>query len=152
MPIANKKFAVVMIAGLYLIFGGKKNTQELPVETILAVETRGGLCDYGGCYARTEIREDGSYSYKNGKGVQSNGNLPIKDVEELKKLIMDADFPAIKAKKFSGTCPTAYDGQETTYIFYAAKQSIPTCTYNVDYSEPLFETMDNLMSVVYSGL
>ncbi|MFA5747401.1 MAG: hypothetical protein WC926_05035 [Candidatus Paceibacterota bacterium] len=145
---------IILMAGLFLVFTRQNNSQkETPApEALLTIETRGGLCPYGPCDAKTEIREDGSYLYTNGKGEETKGSLPANDVKNLEELIENADFTAIRSKKFTGMCPTDYDGQEYIYTFYTAKQVIQTCTYEIDYADPMFKTIDSLLSTVYSNL
>lgn len=145
---------IILMAGLFLVFTQQNNSQkEAPApEILLTVQTRGGLCPYGPCDAKTEIREDGSYLYKNVSGKESSGTLPANDIKNLEELIENADFTAIRSKKFTGMCPTDYDGQEYIYTFYSVKQVIQTCTYEIDYADPMFKTIDSLISAVYSNL
>jgi hypothetical protein len=158
---ANKKrIIVIILAGAILIAGlclalARQNIspKETPVpETLLAIETRGGLCPNGPCDAKIEIRKNGSYSYKNDNGKKSSGTLSASDTSRLEELAKNADFEAIKSKKFTGTCPTDYDGQEFIYTFYPSGQVIPACTYDINYADPMFKLINDLLSAVYSNL
>ena len=54
--------------------------------------------------------------------------------------ITKADFVALKSRPFTGTCPVAYDGQETIYTFATASgaERIASCEVVVDPAAPLF--------------
>ena len=51
-------------------------------------------------------------------------------LSNLQTLIATTDFEIIKSRKFTGDCPTAYDGQETVYVFSApgGPETIASCT------------------------
>jgi len=145
---------IILIAGFLLVFFQQNNSRkEAPVtETLLTIETRGGLCPSGPCDAKIEIDKGGSYSYKNDNGKKSDGTFSTDNMDNLEEAIKNTDFAAIKSKKFTGQCPTDYDGQEFTYTFYSVKQVIPTCTYEVDNNSPLFKIINTLLSKIYSNI
>lgn len=122
------------------------------LETLLTIDSRGGLCPYGECNSKIEIRENSSYTYKFGDGKEVVGELLISDVNNLAKLIKKEDFVSIKSKKFTGTCPTAYDGQELIYTFFPSKETISSCTYAISGDSPLFKLIGSLLSAIYSKL
>jgi hypothetical protein len=37
----------------------------------------------------------------------------------------------LRAHPFKGTCPTAYDGAESTYRFRGFETALPSCTYDL---------------------
>jgi hypothetical protein len=69
-------------------------------------------------------------------------------VDAVRTEVARADFAAIKAKPFTGTCPTAYDGSEVTYTFAAASgsQVLPSCKYALDARHPLFVAARRLLA------
>lgn len=160
----NKKSSPIIISVVVILIGvvfyfasprqevdpnnsNQKNTEEI----LLMVEGRGGLCPYGGCYSKTEIYKNGSYSYQDG-ARQITGELASNDIsnlERLKRLIQKANFIRIKSKKFTGLCPTAYDGQELIYTFYPSGEVIATCTYAVDVNSSLFRAIGDLLKTIY---
>ena len=54
--------------------------------------------------------------------------------------IVQADFAALQSHPFTDTCPIAYDGQETIYLFTTSSglQRIASCEVVVDPTAPLF--------------
>ena len=134
-------------------------TENIPAgDTLLKIILEGGLCPNpdgeGGalCHQEVMIFSEGEYTYQRQDGLTKNGNFSTKDVAELKKLIAEADFPAIMSKEFKGLCPTAYDGAEATYTFYSRGSFvIPSCTYEIGGDLPLFVFIHNqLFPQIYS--
>lgn len=108
---------------------------------ILTVTTRGGFCPTDDpCSTGTIVLSDGSVRQKD----KELKKLSQAQVQQLQKHIKDTDFEAIKQTKFSGTCPTAYDGQETVYTVYrdSVKEELPSCTYDLDLKLPLFSFIE----------
>ena len=74
----------------------------------------------------------------------------LADVEfiALNKHIANANFQKIKAKKFTGDCPTAYDGTEAIYTITTEKgiEVIKSCETAIDKNDPLFSTMETIFS------
>ncbi len=128
--------------------------QQIPEETVvLKIATSGGLCSPGvGCRSEIIILKDGTYLRQDVMSPLTTGELPIEKVDSLIKLIEETDFAAIKSKAFKGTCPTAYDGQETTYTFYPMMEEIPSCVYEIDENSALFKQVFELTGVVYGKL
>ena len=60
--------------------------------------------------------------------------------EALATELSQADFVALMRRPFTGTCPIAYDGQETIYTFTTASGAvrIASCEVVVDPVAPLF--------------
>ena len=75
------------------------------------------------------------------------GSVPAADVTGLTDLIAETDFEAIKATPFTGTCPMAFDGQETVFEFTTATgvERIESCTTEVDLAHPLFEAVAGVL-------
>src|SRR5262249_42455816 len=106
-------------------------------ETILKVISTGGMCPHGACRSEVIIDLSGSYTWTEGPSrtryeqLRGKGQIPSKEMQSLLKEIEMTDFEKIKSHKFLGICPTAYDGQETTYVFPKTKSEevIPSCKY-----------------------
>lgn len=124
-------------------------TPEATSELMLKINASGGLCQYGTCNSEIIIKENGSYSYilDNSK---KNGVIPQSDASALRKLIQEADFVAIKSKKYNAVCPSAYDGQELTYTFYPSGEKIASCSVAIDEASPLFKLIGNLLNKIYA--
>jgi hypothetical protein len=68
------------------------------------------------------------------------GSLPDAALEALVAEISATEFAALRSHPFTGTCPVAFDGQETVYTFTTAAgtERIASCEVVVDLTTPLF--------------
>jgi hypothetical protein len=59
-------------------------------------------------------------------------------------------FDAIRARKFTGECPTAYDGQELIYVFGApgGTQRVASCETEIDPNHPVFAAVTAALRAV----
>ena len=83
--------------------------------------------------------------------ISGDGYVPrrLKTTERaaLLRAIGAIDAKYLRAHPFKGTCPVAYDGQESTYRFRGFARSLPSCTYDlrgveaVRLAERLFGTL-----------
>ena len=118
-------------------FLGGSSTSEL-----LNIKSSGGLCPNGNVCSSTKIiMNDGSILIDNKLKTKA-------DLTKLISLINTANFDEIRSKKFTGTCPTAYDGQEVTYTFYTltVTQTISNCEFEIDNKSPLFSEINKILS------
>jgi hypothetical protein len=116
----------------------------LPGDALLvSVETSGGMCPAGACGMRYEVRRDGT--------TTTAGQAPVRlDAATMGRLIEDvdrADWDAILARPFTGTCPTAFDGQELTYTFRTIRGpvTVASCTTQIDPGQEPFRTLDDAL-------
>ena len=118
-----------------------------PTGPLVMVETRGGECVAGPCGQTITIERDGRVHLA-AKPPNDLGTVTPEVLRTLDTLIATADFAAIKSRPFTGDCPTAYDGQETIYMFNApgGVETIASCTFVVDPSLPLFAAVDTVVS------
>ena len=118
--------------------------------TILTITTSGGHCVYGGCSSEIQIRADGSYHIKDGSGAERDGTLDAKEGAALTQQIAAADFEALRAQPFTGTCPIAYDGQELTYTFQtqSGSQTLASCQVAIDETSPLFVQVAGMVAAI----
>ena len=118
--------------------------------TVLTIRTQGGLCRYGPCWSEKQIRADGSYHATDGTGAQKDGALGQDAAIELTQQIAAADFTAIRAQPFTGTCPTAADGQEVIYTFetLSGSETIASCQVAIDEHSPLFMHIATLIATI----
>ena len=148
---------VILLIFVYSIFMKKEeNSQNFNKENnnsvLLKVENKGGRCSYGACYSQIFINNNGSYLYNEGNGNELKGTFSKNEIDELGKLIKEANFNFIKSKKFTGLCPTAYDGSELIYTFYPQSEIISSCEFEIDENSPLFKLIEKLLNEIYSAL
>ena len=109
---------------------------------LVSVMSHGGLCPIGvECKREFTVYRSGTYI-----SSEKNGTLSPDELKELVRQITNADFASVESKKFTGTCPTAFDGNELVFIFYAqTKHIIPSCTYVVDMEASPFKLISKLI-------
>jgi hypothetical protein len=94
---------------------------------IVTVVRHGGHCRTG-TVCRTVLRISDSR-------VSAAGFAPrrLRPTERasLLRAIRSLDFAAIRARPFEGTCPTAYDGQESIYRFRGFARPLASCTFDL---------------------
>jgi hypothetical protein len=112
---------------------------EAPAGPLVIVETHGGECPQGACGSKIAIEPDGRVHATDPERVEL-GILTGATLESLLTEIGKADFAALRSHPFTGTCPVAFDGQETIYTFTTASgaERIATCEIIVDPAAPLF--------------
>ena len=122
-----------------------------PVSALVTIETRGGECPDGACGSVVAIEADGRVHQIEPTELVI-GQLPPDVVEALRIEIDQANFPLILSRPFTDTCPTAFDGQETIYVFTAALgtrlERIASCEVVVDPSHPLFVAVSAALRAV----
>ncbi|MEK7234693.1 MAG: hypothetical protein AAB268_12825 [Elusimicrobiota bacterium] len=121
----------------------------------MKITERGGHCRYGECYSELIIEKNGDYAWAQGApgaAIRRKGRISAQEVLQLTAQIKATKFATIKARKFIGTCPRAYDGRERTYIFNTAEgiAAISACTYEVDSTLPLFHMANDLIAGIYA--
>jgi len=117
---------------------------------LMKIEFQGGLCVYGGCYGYTTLYKDGTIIHSDAPDQETTGKLDLLSVDALAKRIEAADYAALRSVPFTGTCPTAYDGQEIIYTFYTSRgpEVISDCQYVIDYKAPLFSKVNELLPLI----
>jgi hypothetical protein len=110
-----------------------------PSRPLVTVETRGGMCAQGACDSTIAIEADGRV-HAIAPAPAELGTLPDRTLEAITTEIAQADFAALTSRPFTGTCPIAFDGQETIYTFTTTSgaQRIASCEVVVDPAAPLF--------------
>jgi hypothetical protein len=121
------------------------------VRSIVTIETRGGECPSGACASMIAIEADGRVHQLRPTELVI-GAVPSELLEALRIEIDRANFPLIESRRFTDTCPTAYDGQETIYVFSAALggafERIASCEVAIDPNHPLFVAVSAVMRTV----
>ena len=110
---------------------------------LVSVEMRGGECPSGSCDRLLNIEADGSIHEVIPKD-RVLGTAPPEVIDALRVEVEQADYLKIRSKPFTGTCPIAFDGQETIYTFHVTTgdREIASCTVAIDAADPLFVAVD----------
>jgi hypothetical protein len=106
---------------------------------LLSVETKGGECPSGMCTRLVNVEGDGRL-HEVIPLDQVIGQASPALVEALQVEIERANYQLILSRPFTGTCPTAYDGQQLIYTFHlpTGDRTVDTCKVAVDPNHPLF--------------
>jgi hypothetical protein len=123
----------------------------LPVGSgpIVSVTTRGGECVNGPCGSTIVIERDGRV-HQTAPASAELGALPPNALTALDAAVQTTDFEAVRARKFTGECPTAFDGQEVTYEFGApgGVQRIASCETEIDPDQPVFVAVSAALEAI----
>ncbi|HEX5823984.1 MAG TPA: hypothetical protein VFY18_05920 [Candidatus Limnocylindrales bacterium] len=124
-----------------------------PASALVTIETRGGECPNGPCGSVVAIEADGRVHQLRPTDLVI-GQVPPDLLEALRIEIDRANFPLIESRPFTDTCPMAYDGQETIYVFNhlmgTAWERIASCEVAIDPNHPLFAAVAAVMRTVTS--
>lgn len=112
-----------------------------PASALVTIETRGGECPNGPCGSIVAIEADGRVHQFQPTDLVI-GQVPPETLEALRIEIDQTDFQVMESRPFTDLCPTAYDGQETIYVFTVglgtAFERIASCEVAIDPGAPLF--------------
>jgi hypothetical protein len=163
LPIAAVAVSVILVACGHALpgVGGSRSPEteptlalvspepSRPAGPLLTVETRGGDCPQAACGSTIAVESDGRV-HATAPVDAELGTLPASTLDGLATEIAQTDFAELKSHAFTGTCPIAFDGQETIYTFATASglERIASCEVNVDAAHPLFVAV----SAVLAGL
>ncbi len=127
---------VVAVAGL---IGACSPDGSLASGPLVSVELRGGECVNGPCGTTVILDRDGRV-HAAAKPPNELGTVPAAQVVAIDAAIRNTDFAALRSHRFTGECPTAFDGQEIVYEFTTATgtERIASCEVDIDDGLPLF--------------
>ncbi len=110
---------------------------------VVRINRHGGLCRTGTeCSSTVLVMSD--------KRIVVDGKMKTmmaaSDFASLSSHINNANFAEIKKKKFTGTCPTAYDGTESIYTIATPGgiEVIKSCETDIDPHDPLFTLLNSI--------
>ena len=114
---------------------------------LLTVETVGGECVDGACHRLINLEADGTLREVI-PVTRIVGSVPRELLDALQVEMDQADFRRIRREPFTGTCPTAVDGQETIFTFHVptGDQEIRSCKVAIDENHPLFRAVAAVMA------
>lgn len=106
---------------------------------LVTVEMRGGMCPAGACDSTVFLDRDGR-AHSAAKPPNDLGMASAESMAALTAAINTTDFATVKARKFTGECPVAFDGQELVFEFatLGGPQRIASCEVAIDWGSPLF--------------
>jgi hypothetical protein len=102
---------IVAVSGLLNACTPAAIASLLPVAAgpLATVTTRGGECVNGPCGSTIVIERNGQVR-QTAPTEAALGIVPANALVALDAAVKAADFDAIKSRKFTGECPTAFDG------------------------------------------
>ena len=116
--------AAVAVRGATAVASPARVAADAP---IVIVTRHGGLCRTASECRSTLTITDTTIS---GDGYRPRHLAPA-DRSALLRAIGQIDVAYLHAHPFKGTCPMAYDGQESIYRFRGFARSLPGCTYEL---------------------
>ncbi len=107
---------------------------------LVTVSTRGGECPDGPCGTTVTLHRDGTVREATLPPDEPVGTVAAPQVAAVEAAIRAADFAGLRARPFTGECPTAFDGQEIVFEFTTPTgiETISTCEVEVDLGAPVF--------------
>ena len=141
-----KVLAAALLASLALggceTVGPQFSASQAP---LVVIDAHGGHCVEGECKVVTTIRRDSRLIIE-GAGVGTVEKVIDPSLYSAFAAAVDAtDYAAITAVRFTGECPTAFDGQELTYTFNPtgrAPVTFSSCEVAIPPNHPLFQALD----------
>ena len=118
---------------------------------LMTVEIVGGECPSGMCDRLINVDADGRLHEVIPKD-RTVGQVPPELIDALQVEMGRANFQQIRSNPFTGTCPTAVDGQEFIYTFHllSGDREIRSCKVAIDPNHPLFRAVAAIMALAGS--
>jgi hypothetical protein len=132
-------FSVIAVGGLLAGCNQAGNLTVPGTGPLLSVQQLGGLCMDGPCDNAVVLERDGRV-HSADKPPNDLGQVSAEAYTALSAAIQTTDFAAMRAKPFTGECPTAFDGQKQIFEFSvgATTERLDSCETELDWSSPLF--------------
>lgn len=113
---------------------------------LASMSVRGGLCPSGPCEELLVVDVDGGWEYVTTERPARTGRLPAAELARLRRAVADSAITAGPLPAFTGTCPTASDGFEVTYVLHTARgsRSASTCEVVVPDDDAAAAILDGL--------
>jgi hypothetical protein len=109
---------------------------------LVTIETRGGLCPDGPCGSTVVVERNGRIRLA-AKPPNDLGTADAARLAAVEAAIAATDFDELRSHPFTGTCPTAYDGQEVVLSFATPGgiEVVASCEVAIDPHDPLFRAV-----------
>jgi hypothetical protein len=113
---------------------------------LVTITTRAGLCVETGRMCESLVVVYGDGRIYDPAAIELATISPDR-LAALEAAIRATDFAALRSHPFTGTCPTAYDGQELVFEFdtRGGVERIATCEVDVDFGQPLFVALSRVI-------
>ena len=145
---------ITAVAGTaFLLAGCASDEAPTPAPTLTASSTpvapellasrasSGGRCQDGPCHSMFAVYTDGSWTLSTNT-ISSNGVLDESALAILRDGITTTGIPTAPA--FTGTCPSAYDGQEVVYTWRGTDglpATVSACDVSISETDPLVQAL-----------
>ena len=145
-PSSRTMASVVRLLLIALFAAGCALVEGPAASPLVTVEATGGHCLEGTCGSLVAIEADGRV-HQIEPAEMAIQQVPSDAIVSLQTAIGITDFEAIRARPFTGDCPTAFDGQELVYTFATAHgpERIASCDVEVDPQAPLFAAIHGIL-------
>jgi hypothetical protein len=142
---------ILLMAIGVLSLQGQSKAEPQP-KLVLRVTATGGMCPNGACGSEIMLYDDGTGSFGEGPKKKSFA-VGSEEASSLVALIGNTDFEALRKNKFTGLCPTAYDGQEFIYLFSTphGEETLDSCKTAINEQSPLFKAIQKIKAKAYDS-
>ena len=113
-----------------------------PALPLMSIERIGGECAGGSCDRLVNLDADGRLHEVIPKD-RTVGMVPKEVLEALEIEMAQANYNLLQSTPFTGTCPTAVDGQKVIYTFHVptGDEAFDSCKVAIDEKHPLFRAV-----------
>jgi hypothetical protein len=113
---------------------------------LVTIEAHGGRCVDGECRRVVAIESDGRVHQLEPDEAEVH-RVTAETIDAYRAALSVTDFNAIRARPFTGDCPTAFDGMEVIYTFAtpSGPERIASCEVEIDRQAPLFVAVDAIL-------
>jgi hypothetical protein len=114
-----------------------------PNVSLVRITHHGGICPTGECSSTISLDIDGLLHFEDKVATISAAEL-----DNLKNILGQTNFQRIKAKPFTGLCPTANDQQETIYYISTSQGEVKlaSCETSIDPNSEPFLNINRLFN------
>lgn len=126
--------------------GGVGNGEDVGALEFVRLE-HGGLCATGPCRVEVTVGDDGTWTASGTSPTGPDRGRVEPGAASRLAAVLEEHWEALTTAPFQGTCPTAYDGQETVYVVRRAGgegaeagdeevlRELPSCTWDLERPE-----------------
>ena len=116
----------------------------------MTILLRGGECPAATCEQTVTIEQGGRVRIA-AKPPNGLGQIGPVELLALQTAIAGTDFNALRTHRYTGTCPTAVDGQEVVLTFSTAKgdQRLAACETQLDFGWPALAALASALGPIW---
>lgn len=148
---ALKALSIMAVSTCLAPIGGcaapsEPTTSSSSSDTLAIVRRSGGLCSTGPCAVELVVHSDGRWTFRDAGEKTTSGSLAATELLELSELVANSGQLRIVGTADAARCAANYDGPRTHYTLGTQPETvIDTCTTAIQPSDPLIESLDNLL-------